>query len=160
MDDFYHEDRIKTQLEKIQEGYDLVASNFNHVDEGGSPIRSMNMSILNIEDELRKDHNLIAHPVVCYSREFIKNNRYNIDDIPKEDFNLWLKTVNDYKFFICDEYLLNYRIHNSQITATKKETIQENNYIRNRQSNIDRCLCGEPKNKVQYNFCQKCHRLY
>lgn len=25
---------------------------------------------------------------------------------------------------------------------------------------IDACACGEPKNRVRYNFCQKCNRLY
>jgi hypothetical protein len=26
--------------------------------------------------------------------------------------------------------------------------------------NIDRCICGEIKNKRDFNFCRKCNRLY
>lgn len=32
--------------------------------------------------------------------------------------------------------------------------------INNRIINNNLCSCGEPKNKIKYNFCQKCNKLY
>lgn len=168
LDDYNDLNRYQIQLNKINEGYDIVSSNFIHVDSKGSLIRKMGMDKYDIKKEFDKGHNVIAHPSVCYSGNFIKNNRYESSDIPEEDFKLWKRTIDDYKFFVCPEYLLNYRIHSGQITYNpeilpkKQENVEiifhevGNNFINRNET----CACGEPKNKVRYNFCPKCNRLY
>lgn len=161
MDDYSDYKRFEIQLSKIKEGYHLVASNFNHVSEDNIFIRDMNFSKLDIEEEFKKNHNIICHPSVCYSREFIENNSYIPSEIPEEDFNLWKRTILNYKFYICDEFLLNYRIHKNQISGRDKSKITilpEFNIMVS--PGLIRCSCGEPKDKIRYNFCQKCNKLY
>lgn len=166
LDDYYDIDRFKIQIEKINQGFDVVASNFTHVDDNDNFIRNMQMCSLDIKSELNNQHNLIAHPVVCWSKKFLKKNRYISSEIPAEDLRLWQRTYKKYNFTICSEYLLNYRIHNKQITKSTSEqlivnqTPQYNLQLQNRQY-VDRCIsCGEIKNKMLYNFCQKCNKLY
>ena len=90
---------------------------------------------------------------------------------PEEYLKLWKRTVNDYKFFICPEFLINYRKHGNQVTKNfenKKvapklmdiDFVQFNSF-NNNFNNIERCKnCGEIKNRVNYNFCQKCNTIY
>jgi len=119
LDDYYHEDRFIIQLGKIKEGYDLVSSNFQYI-RGSELSETFRFDKVDIQKELESDLvNVIAHPCVCYSKEFIKSNRYISDEIPREDLNLWKRTISDFKFFICEKILLYYRIHDNQITSTK-----------------------------------------
>jgi hypothetical protein len=224
MDDYSDEKRFEIQLEKIKEGYDIVSSNFRFVNGEGLSGKEMRMSDLNTKYELlEKNHNVICHPSVCYSRNFLLNNEYDGGEIPEEDFLLWKRTVSNYRFFICDEFLINYRFHENQITAQNKfkqdklDFIKEENRLmkkmniefldpitlekikkdsittskdttapiidlsliskaQNRRDGVfptgdttvrkrgfnplSICVCGEQKNKVKYNFCQKCNKLY
>lgn len=166
LDDCYHKDRFKIQIEKIKEGYDIVSSNF--VVMKGEKRADMRFHDCNIVYRFSLGDNVIAHPCVCYSKKFIDNNRY-LDEIPEEDFKLWKRTINDYKFFICEEFLLYYRVHENQITYkttvdSKREVIPDiegtiigkSIYVRE-----DVCkYCGFPQNRVKFNFCQKCNKLY
>lgn len=123
IDDFNEPERFKKQFDKIKEGYDLVSSNFRYVKEDNKQYLSKKptrFSKLDIKKCLFKNNNIICHPSVCYSKNFYKNNRYNTDEIPVEDLNLWKKTINDYKFFILEDVLLNYRLHSNQITQITK----------------------------------------
>jgi hypothetical protein len=164
LDDYYHLDRFQIQIEKVKQGYDLVSSNFRIIKELDDHVKEMIMSNLDIKEEFNKGHNIIAHPSVCFSKNFFKKNKYNISDLPEEDFRLWKKTIDKFKFYICDEFLLNYRKHNQQITSVSNEVVEEiqpfyfTNTINFNQQN--RCRCGEPINKVKYNFCQKCNIIY
>lgn len=116
MDDNYHTNRFKTQISIALKGYDIVSSNFVYIDENGKKGKYFDFSNVNIKDNLKADNNVIAHPSVCYSKKFILENKYNSDKIPREDLELWKSTINKYKFFICPEYLLNYRIHQNQVS--------------------------------------------
>lgn len=205
VDDYSHHDRFKIQLEKINEGYDIVSSNFQIINEIGEIEKQMILSNLDIKEEIKNEHNIICHPSVCYSRNFIRKNLYDGEEIPKEDLLLWKRTVSNFKFFICPEMLIYYRQHKNQITTQnllrlqeqeqeeeseillsklnivldkkqqtkevkklkEEEIVQEKvskfeiTFDYNSNINRDRCLkCGEPKNRVKFNFCQKCNSLY
>jgi len=116
LDDISHKDRFAIQLKYIESGYDIVSSNFIYIDGEDKETIKMTFSGVDIKHELSVNNNVICHPGVCYSRKYLENNRYITTEIPEEDLRLWKRTVNDYKFFICSEYLINYRIHNNQIT--------------------------------------------
>lgn len=142
MDDYSENNRFEIQIKKMQDGYDIVSSNFNHIDSDDVKIREMNFSSFDIKNELRSDNNIIAHPCVCYSRNFLLKNKYNSDNIPKEDLILWKNTIDKYKFFICPEILLNYRLHENQITSLHNKKISSINEdkkenIQNIQNNIN-----------------------
>lgn len=122
LDDYYDPKRIEKQLEKLKEGYDIVASDFCYIEEiNGEDLVTFNKNIksnIDIKGNLDKNHNVIAHPVVCYSRKFWESNRYFPEEIPFEDLNLWKRSINSgFSFYILDDVLLFYRLHQNQITG-------------------------------------------
>jgi hypothetical protein len=126
LDDFYHENRFHVQINEAKNGNDLISSNFFYVKEKNEQdviFHDMNFtSKTDITYNFLIGNNVIAHPSVCYTRNFWddEKNRYNKDLVPAEDFDLWKRALNNgYKFSICDEHLLYYRIHDKQSSNTK-----------------------------------------
>lgn len=127
VDDYYRNDRIEKQMEFLKSGYDVVASDFCYItEEGDDDIFVVNKYIKSygdIESNLKIGHNLIAHPVVAFTKDFWKNNRYNPEEIPGEDLLLWCRAISEgYKFYIHDDVLLNYRLHENQITGNNSSS--------------------------------------
>lgn len=125
LDDFYDLRRFEIQINFAKLGYDIISSDFSYIKEindfTDELLFDMNMSYYqDVNFTLKNDVNIIAHPSVCYSKNFIKNNRYNSNMIPKEDWDLWQRTCDKYKFTIVNEVLLYYRRHAEQITKSKK----------------------------------------
>lgn len=125
LDDFYHTDRFKKQLEMMDDGYDVLSTEFCYISEinenEDTIIRHMNIHRFsqNIKENLLSNHNVIAHPSVCFSKKYWDNesNRYDDSLVPIEDMELWKKSiVSNYKFGIHPELLLYYRIHNNQVS--------------------------------------------
>lgn len=124
IDDIYSRKRFETQLPFMAKGYDVVSSNYHNIDENGIPIKQMEMSPLNADIEASRGHNIIAHPVVCYSKHFWTTcTRLDADEIPFDDFELWKRSysTNKYKFIVLPEYLLYYRIHQQKVSAPADE---------------------------------------
>lgn len=133
MDDFYSKDRISKQMKVLEQGYDIVSSDFCYVEEiNGEDVITFYKKIKSfgdIAENIERGHNVIAHPCVAYSKNFWGKNRYIAQQIPKEDLLLWKRGLDSgFKFFICDEVLLNYRLHTNQITGNNSSSqITENN---------------------------------
>ncbi len=122
IDDSYSLDRFEKQIPYIIAGFDIVSSNYYNVDENGNFLKAMRMDDKNPDLEASNGHNIISHPSVCYSRNFWTTcTRLISSEIPRDDFELWKRSYknNLYKFAILPDYLLNYRIHNSKISAEK-----------------------------------------
>jgi hypothetical protein len=121
IDDIYHPERIQKQIEFLNQGYDLVSSDFCYIDLQDVPFHHMHIkSFGDIRENLDKDHNVIAHPCVAFSQKFwsYELNRYDINNVGREDLDLWKSSINrGYQFYIVDEILLHYRIHNNQVTT-------------------------------------------
>lgn len=123
MDDYYDPKRFELQLEKIKEGFNLVSSNFYYITElpSGKDIVMHHMNMTSYGDirlNLKKNHNVIAHPCICMDRSMWESGlRYN-DLLGYEDLDLWQR-AHEHKFFILQDYLLYYRIHDNQITKTE-----------------------------------------
>lgn len=112
VDDYYDLKRVEKQLRYLKAGYDVISSNFIRVDENDQFLGQMNFHRHDIKQEARKNHNIIAHPVCAYSKKFWTNcSRLNGAEIPNDDFELWKRSYNKFKFIIVPEYLLYYRIH-------------------------------------------------
>lgn len=118
VDDYYSLDRIERQSIYIKQGYDIVSSNFALI-ENDKEIKSHRFNHLDIRHELIKNHNIIAHPVVAYSKNYISKYRYVPTDIPKEDLLLWKKTINTNKFIILPDYLLFHRLHTNSVCKSQ-----------------------------------------
>lgn len=125
LDDYYRTDRFEIQLKYLNDGYDIVSSDFVYIEENNDVdniklFMNIKRNIKNHNDigiNLNDRHNVIAHPCVAYNKKFWidSNNRYDISKVPVEDLDLWIKLFNNnYKFYICDENLLYYRIHSKQ----------------------------------------------
>jgi hypothetical protein len=125
LDDYYDESRISSQLKMaINENLDIVSSDFCYIQETDSDedtiMHIMNIEKTNIKENLENKHNIIAHPAVCYSKNFWNDskNRYDITKLPEEDLDLWVRSIrNGYNFGIHNDILLHYRIHKNQISA-------------------------------------------
>jgi hypothetical protein len=122
LDDYYDPVRIEKQLEKLKEGYDIVSSDFCYIEEiNGNDTITFYKNIksdTNIKLNLDSGHNVIAHPVVAYSKKFWESNKYLPEEIPSEDLNLWKRSINSgFTFCILDDVLLYYRLHQNQITG-------------------------------------------
>lgn len=126
LDDFYTPDRIEKQMIEIKNGADLVSSNmcyFEERDGTDTTLKYINLFEMgSIEKSLAGGHNVIAHPVVAFSKNFWTSNRYDPAEVPLEDFLLWKRaSSNGMKIPIVNDYLLNYRLHFSQITGDNSD---------------------------------------
>lgn len=122
LDDYYHYDRFKRQILAIKNGAQLVSSNFNYFNDQKGVFKKMDMARYgNIGVQLRRGHNVLAHPVVAYHKSFFDGGlRYN-DLLGYEDKDLWQRAFKlEKRMVILPDYLLNYRIHENQITKTYK----------------------------------------
>jgi len=123
VDDRYTLDRFEKQIVFIEDGYDVVSSNYFNIDENGNIIKDMQMSGLNPDLEANKGHNIIAHPAVCYSRNFWETcEKLNPAEIPVDDFNMWKRSYQSgaHKFVILPDYLLYYRIHDKKTSKSQE----------------------------------------
>lgn len=115
VDDYFAVNRIERQLIFLEQGYDVVASNF-HLVRDGNVYHSHRMNEQNIGVELARNNNPIGHPVVAYNRKFWENNKYIPEEIPMEDLKLWQRAYkNGAKFKILPDFLLYHRIHNQSV---------------------------------------------
>jgi glycosyltransferase involved in cell wall biosynthesis len=121
MDDYFHPKRFELELAKIKEGYQLVSSNFQYINEKGAKGSMFNMANLNIQREFNRNHNIIAHPAVAMHRSFWDDDLHYNNLLGYEDLDLWKRAhAKGKKFFILPDYLLYYRIHSKQVTQTHK----------------------------------------
>lgn len=122
IDDLYHYERIEQQVRWIEKGYDIVSSNMTQMDGENFTIRqNILFSEMNILEHFAKGHNIIAHPAVIYSKRFIlESGLLRGEEIPKDDFELWKRSINKFSFKIVPLTLLFYRIHGNNISGKKK----------------------------------------
>ena len=163
LDDYYMHDRFEKQLECIYDGYILCSSIMNYITEnketdddyitlewkaetyGMKQTTEKYIDINDIKEQLNKDHNVICHPCVAYTKEFwnsydLYNNllRYR-DDKPFEDLTLWKRSINsNINMTIINEPLINYRLHENQIGEQSKKN--------NKDSDVDGGFVDKPNN--------------
>lgn len=128
LDDYYDSSRVSSQLEMmINNDYDILSSDFCYIKEkieNNDVFDEITMFMDihkygEIKENLKISHNIIAHPSVCYNKRFWcdLNNRYDVTKIPKEDMDLWKRSIErGYKFGIHKNILLYYRIHSNQVS--------------------------------------------
>ena len=113
LDDTYDTERFNLQLEEVKKGAELVSSDFRRV---GSINGDYIFHDKDIKAELNRKppHNILCHPVICYTRNFWqKYGPYNPDSVKYEDMDLWQKAVNaGAKIHIVPKILCTQRIHN------------------------------------------------
>ena len=127
VDDYYAPEWIEKLL-AYRYYYHLVSSNYYLVKNDAIVLRHY-FNELKIDVELAKDHNIICHPAVMYTKRFWfgfigidEGNRYNPAEIPFEDMKLWQRALtNGYKFKIAPELLCYHRLHDNSVGHNLKE---------------------------------------
>ena len=122
VDDWYALGRFETQLPWIEKGYDVISSNFYRVNDDESVKQSFRFHNRDYVKESKREHNIMAHPVMCYSKYFWTNcDKLDPKDIPFDDFILWKKSYKkDFRFIILPEFLLFQRIHENNVSKKGK----------------------------------------
>lgn len=118
VDDIYSLDRIEKQLPYLEQGYDIVSSNFSLFNDEGV-FHTHEFDKLDIKKELSKNHNVICHPVVAMSKNFWRSNRYYPHELPVEDLRLWQRSINSFRFIILPDVLCFHREHPNGVGRTK-----------------------------------------
>jgi len=143
IDDFYDLTRFERQIKIIQKlKYDLVSSNMLYVNEEDKVQMSLKhlaytfvspkkipikkQIILEqeyIKSEFLKNHNVIAHPCICYTRRFWEICGPYKNIVPREDMLLFREaSLNpNIKMHIAKKCLIYYRIHNSQTVSSERK---------------------------------------
>lgn len=117
-DDWYDKRRLEIQLPFISQGYDIVSSNFALIRREKEFLRHR-FHNMDIEKELSKSNNIIAHPSVVYSKNFWKNMRYKPEEIPFEDMKLWKRALMmGHRIKIVEECLLFHTIHENSVCSS------------------------------------------
>jgi len=142
IDDFYDLSRFERQVQIIKKlNYDAVSSNMIYVDKNNNKIKDINYLAYTfvspkkialqtqiqkeqeyIKNEFSKNHNIVAHPCVCYTRRLWELAGPYENKVPVEDL-LFFKKISDdkrLKIHIMKKPLLYYRIHTNQTVATHK----------------------------------------
>ena len=115
VDDHYREDWMELLLADVKRGYDLVSCNFC-LFRDRSIFKYHQFHKLDILKELEKGHNPVAHPAVAYTKKFWEENRYDPNEIPFEDLELWKRALKSgSKIFINEQNLLFHRIHSNAV---------------------------------------------
>ena len=120
VDDFYSPDWIEKEIAVAMKGYDIVSSNFALVKDGVIT-ETHYFDKLDIPLELSNNHNIIAHPAVCYSKKFWEQNRYIPEQIPLEDLMLWQRAIKNSKFIILPDVLLYHRLHSNSVCQSENK---------------------------------------
>lgn len=114
IDDFSDISRYEIQLSQIDR-FDLISCNFQYI--GGKRMLMTNRG--DIRWNLNKGHNVICHPGVLMSKTFWGEGfKYDVNCLGFEDLELWQRAINHgKKIYIAHQILVNYRIHDKQISA-------------------------------------------
>lgn len=121
VDDKYDIRWLEKTIARMKQGYDLVSCNFKLFNDERGTYHSHFFHVHDIQKQLAKDHNIICHPGVCYSKKFWeKYGPYNPGEIPREDLLLWKRAISKgAKIFIQPEHLVYHRVHKNSVSAVK-----------------------------------------
>lgn len=115
IDDWYDKKRLEVQLPFIEQGFDIISSNFALIKNDKEILRHQ-FHELDIYGELKRDNNIIAHPSVVYSKRFWNYHRYLPNQIPREDMLLWKRAIaGGTRIKIVKECLLYHRVHENSV---------------------------------------------
>ena len=131
-DDISYSNRIEKQIEFIEKENAFICGTWAHiVDENSLIISNKEFDYPpKTWKEIKKyliRANPFIHPSVIFKKEIYekekdKNRNLYRNNKHIEDYELWTRIVPKYKSINLQEYLLNYRIHNNQIT--KKSNLE------------------------------------
>lgn len=115
VDDTFSTDRVELQLKAMEEGWDILSSNFSLMSEDKGIYHTHKFDGLDVKREIKRGHNIICHPSVCYRADFFDEFKYNPEEILNEDLKLWQRAVDTKRFRIIPEVTCYHRIHTNNV---------------------------------------------
>lgn len=74
------------------------------------------------EIKVKLTHNTsLSHPTVIFNKNLLGSTRYNVNFKHIEDYELWVRTIDKFKFGNLNKILLSYRIHENQISSVHRD---------------------------------------
>lgn len=126
-DDCYSDDRIEQQLPYCKRGFDIISSNHSIIDvENNILTHDIQFSKMDVGLEMSKNHNIVSHPSVVYSKNFWTHcPKLNPNLIPVDDRELWKWGLfHGYKFVIVPQTLCYYRVHADSVSAPRQKNLK------------------------------------
>jgi glycosyltransferase involved in cell wall biosynthesis len=128
-DDISNPDRLAKQVAFLQKNpsVDAVGSFVSLIDEEGKAMRTLwaddrKASSYPVIAAMLPSRNCLAHPSVMIRAIVLKQYRYNESHTQSQDWDLWLRMINDGKSIEkIQESLLQYRVHDSSVTSTSNK---------------------------------------
>lgn len=123
-DDISMANRLEKQLQflSLNQHIDICGSCCNIIDSKTRIIKTLNTSTNSNEIKAKMVfENQFVHPTVFAKSQIFKNNKYDINYTNVcEDYELWLRLLPNFTFGNLKQKLLNYRIHESNVSNIKK----------------------------------------
>lgn len=69
----------------------------------------------------------LGNSTAFFRKKFLGDVRYDSEYVPVEDYHLWSRLIVKTQFHIIQESLVNYRIHDTNISQTKIENVKKSN---------------------------------
>lgn len=119
-DDIARHDRFEKQLSFLENNIDYIVCGSNYKIIGSNQEIQLPEHYEQIKMELLETC-CIAHPSVMFRKSVLIDNglQYDHQREPAEDYALWIRLVFLGKFYNFQEALLNYRVHDQQISQVK-----------------------------------------
>jgi len=115
-DDYWHPDKLSLQIEKIDEGYDVVCSNYMRVESNTQTTKVFLKEEFDYSDMLKS--NQIGNLTGMYRCEHI--GKIYQKDVGHEDYVMWLEVVKLAKKGYCIQIpLAYYRLTNNSLSSNK-----------------------------------------
>lgn len=118
-DDLWNEDKLLTQLNYLNKGYDICCSNYIKIDEFGNFIKEIkDIEIVDFKSILKS--NVIPNSSAVYNVDRL--GKFYQKKIGHEDYLMWLNIFKSNPSLIgyrIQENLMSYRIHSENISASK-----------------------------------------
>jgi len=125
-DDIAHKERLKIQYEFLEKNgdYILTSSWAKTIDKNGDIIQS---NYIFIDDKYLKS-SLLFNNYFVVSSVMVRNNKdvllCDVTYTPAEDYELWVRLSKLGKLNIYNKFLVYYRVHDKNLTATQSEKMK------------------------------------
>lgn len=124
-DDISSFDRLATQISYEKKGYNLLSSSCYVIDEKNNIIgKSRIYPFHNIIRRFQMYFlglNPVIHPSVLIKREILLKYKYDPKMTYAQDFDLWMRMSNEYKFYFMKERLIYYRKHQYNVNKVSEQ---------------------------------------
>ncbi|MDR1503608.1 MAG: glycosyltransferase [Prevotella sp.] len=134
-DDIMHTERLRIQYKRMRSYPDISvsASWIKQFRDNSVLLPPFQFGNGYIEHPILKmlKNNILAHPSVMIRKSFLSEQKLKYQNYPQaEDYKLWFEIAKaGGKFFVEPQYLLNYRVSDTQISAINRKSVLQQSVV-------------------------------